>query len=136
MSTFDWLKRAGLPQYASQFEDAGLKLVRDVISTCDDEGKLRQNGVHNGGHCALLLKLIQNKDEHKSVTVGILCPDKASVAGMFWAAYGKHLDGTTEPATLLEAASEFARRVTDRSGRSLVSTFQLQAHFRRCERPT
>lgn len=134
ITTATWFKRAGLHEYAAVFEDDGMNLASQVVDKIKKLETLRETAPDmSGDEQALLMKLIENKPEHGSDTVGVTCPDKSSVCKMFWDTYGgQKAEGQPGgPQVVFEAAVEFARRVSSKVGRSLVSSIELSEHFER-----
>ena len=89
LSTYVWLKKAGLAKYSAIFEERGMSLASKVVADVKDMAVLKQTVPSmSNDERDFMLKLIQNKPEHSSDTVGASCPDKSSVVSMFWGAYG------------------------------------------------
>ena len=89
LSTYAWLKKAGLAKYSAIFEQCGMSLASKVVADVKDMAVLKQTVPSmSNDERDFMLKLIQNKPEHSSDTVGASCPDKSSVVSMYWGAYG------------------------------------------------
>ena len=132
LSTRKWLKWIGMTKYIHHFEEKGGMSTYESVkeSLAEGDGMLRKIRISPDDR-AFIMKLIKNKEEHRSQTSGILRPYKSHVANMFWShyadKYGELCGGKHE---LVGAASFFSKQVCDVYGRSTVSTIELKKYFK------
>mmetsp|Transcript_21979 Transcript_21979/g.30793 ORF Transcript_21979/g.30793 Transcript_21979/m.30793 type:complete len:336 (-) Transcript_21979:322-1329(-) len=116
MTSFDWLKRAGMVEFADAAEKNNVKLAADLV-------KLRVPGLQKVGIGGPTLKRIQtliaNKPEDANVVAGMQCLDRRRVVNRFLQAF---------PGSF-QTAFDFAMSITDEMGRGLASRIQIDAHL-------
>ncbi|GAB5359569.1 hypothetical protein AAMO2058_000554700 [Amorphochlora amoebiformis] len=121
MTSFEFLKRAGMVQATPVFEKNGVKLAREIFKLKQaDLGRYNAPGLNKG----LLMTLIKNDKSDANITAGMRTLGRRSVVNKFLMVFPGHL----------KQAWEFARTVTDDMGRGLVSGIQLKSFLKKYEK--
>mmetsp|Transcript_20724 Transcript_20724/g.36868 ORF Transcript_20724/g.36868 Transcript_20724/m.36868 type:complete len:952 (-) Transcript_20724:288-3143(-) len=117
MSSFEFLKRAGLSQAACLFERDGILTARDLLKV-NDSDMARYNGPL-GPKKKILSALIKNASSDANLSAGMQMLGRKRVVNDFLMAFPGDF----------ESAYKFANIVTDEMGRGLASAIQLEAHL-------
>mmetsp|Transcript_22674 Transcript_22674/g.37922 ORF Transcript_22674/g.37922 Transcript_22674/m.37922 type:complete len:959 (+) Transcript_22674:1747-4623(+) len=118
MTSFEWLKRAGLVKFATAAEDNDVKLAADIVKL--NQGNLQEFGIR-GPALKQIQTLIANKPEDANIVAGMQCLDRRRVVNRFLQAFPGNF----------HTAFDFAMSITDEMGRGLASRIQINAHLKK-----
>ena len=155
LKTRTWLKWIGLTKYLHQFEKkGGMKDYASVKENLSKDDSVLRKICIPPDDIAFIMKVVRNKPETRSQTVGILRPYKSHVANLFWSHYADKIKNDSKSSKkvkniaenknsseklisstmnnkkkLIEAASYFSKMVCDEYGRSTVSIIEIKKYF-------